>query len=74
MMTLGEYIDQRKAGVRFACGFLCGCLTAFGELPNHVSSRIMAASCLVGGLLCGYAAMRFGDRFWAAIRRWWWLS
>jgi hypothetical protein len=66
-----ETLDRQEKGVRFGCGFLFGCFAVFGMLPNLVSGRIMAAGCLLGGLLCGYAAMRFGDRFWAVARRWW---
>ena len=66
--------DTLEKGIRFGCGFLFGLLAAIGGGFVYLGWRAqyIAAGCLLGGLLCGYAAMRFGDRFWAGLSRWWW--
>jgi hypothetical protein len=64
--------DTLEKGVRFGCGFLLGCAATFGVLLTSVATgRIVLAWCLLGGLVCGYAAMRLGDAFWEGARRWW---
>jgi hypothetical protein len=65
-----EQPDRLEKGIRFGCGFLLGSLVALGALLPLVSGRSIVAWCLVGGLLFGYLAMRFGDRFWERISRW----
>jgi hypothetical protein len=65
--------DRLEGSVRFGCGFAFGCTaTAAGLLASIWNGRYALALILVMGLSCGYAAMRFGDDFWAAVRRWWW--
>jgi hypothetical protein len=64
--------DRLEKGIRFGCGFLLGCFIAVGALLTSLSSaHSLAASCMLIGLICGWAALRFGDRFWDHVRRWW---
>jgi hypothetical protein len=69
--------DRLEKGVRFGCGFLFGCFAALGALLTSVSGAYpVAALCVLTGVVIGYAAMRFGDRFWwwlsSWLRPWWW--
>jgi hypothetical protein len=66
-----EHRDRLEKGIRFGCGFLLGCVLAVGWLLTLVSGHVIAAGSLAAGLLCGYAAMKFGDRFWQHLIRWW---
>jgi hypothetical protein len=64
--------DRLEKGIRFGCGFLFGCFVALGALlTSLLSAHRVAAYCLVAGLFCGYAALKFGDSFWEHVRRWW---
>ena len=66
--------DRLEKGVRFGCGFLLGCLLAVGSLLSSLWSAHQIVVCvLVVGLVCGFAAVRFGDTFWEKMGRWWWL-
>jgi hypothetical protein len=50
---------------RFGCGFIFGGLAiGFGFLNSFVPAF------LIGGLICGLLAWRFGDRFWEFFARW----
>ena len=65
--------DRLEKGIRFGCGFVLGCaLAVVGLLGSLWSAHYTAACVLAAGLVCGYAAMRWGDRFWDNLRRWWW--
>jgi hypothetical protein len=64
--------DRQEKGIRFGCGFLFGCMGAVGALLTSLwSAHRVAAVCVLAGLICGYAALKFGDDFWEHIRRWW---
>ena len=73
-----ERPDALEKGVRFGCGFLFGCLAAVGGGFVYLGwkGQYIAAACLLGGVVCGIAATRFGDRFWIWLSRWfpapWW--
>jgi hypothetical protein len=61
--------------MRFGCGFLLGCFVAVGALLTLLwSVHIVAAVCVLAGLLCGCAVLKFGDTFWDHARRWWWWT
>jgi hypothetical protein len=66
--------DRLEKRIRFGCGFLFGFVSAVGALLSSLSSgREIAVWVLIAGLICGYVAMRWGDRFWDGLRRWgWW--
>ncbi len=66
--------DRMEKKIRFGCGFVLGCAAAVGGLLSSVwTGRVIAAIVLAGGLIGGYAAMRWGDRFWEIVCRWgWW--
>jgi hypothetical protein len=64
--------DRLEKGIRFGCGFLFGCVVATGALLTSLwSGHAVAAGCVLVGLFCGGAAVRFGDRFWENVLRWW---
>lgn len=67
-----EPLDRLEKGIRVGCGFLFGCFVAFGALlTSLLSVHTVAAGCVLVGLLCGWAALKFGDAFWDNLRRWW---
>ena len=61
-----------SSGVRFGCGFVFGLvfgvfsLSGFAFAFDHTEALIL----LGVAVACGYAAMRFGDRFWHWIAKW----
>ncbi len=64
--------DRLEKAIRFGCGLLFGCFAAVGALLTAMmSEHIVAAGCVLAGMLCGYTAMKFGDAFWDNVRRWW---
>lgn len=71
--------DRLEKGLRFGCGFIFGCVICFGALLTSliltVNVHSAVAWSIVVGLLCGYAAVRFGDAFWKFVGRlglpWW---
>jgi len=78
--------DTLEKGTRLGCGFLFGCFVGFIAALEFLPFKGLAilAGCLVGGLLCAVAALRYGDRFWLGASRvtrwgrwpewrdWWW--
>jgi hypothetical protein len=67
--------DRLENGIRFGCGFLFGGFIAVAALITSLLNRYYIAACvLTAGLVCGYTAMRYGDRFWDHVRRWWWWT
>jgi hypothetical protein len=64
--------DTLEKGVRFGCGFFFGFLVAISSSVFFFSrSRSIIASCVLIGLVCGFAALRFGDAFWIWLSKWW---
>jgi len=64
--------DTLEKGVRFGCGFLVGFFAAVSSSVFFFSrGYYIIAGCVLTGLVCGFAAMRFGDRFWLWLSRWW---
>ncbi|OPY73021.1 MAG: hypothetical protein A4E64_02718 [Syntrophorhabdus sp. PtaU1.Bin058] len=66
--------DRLEKGIRFGCGSLLGIglgiIVFFRFFLGHLSWII---PCLVGAVVCGFLAMRYGDNFWRkAIRYWYW--
>ena len=69
--------DRLEKGIRFGCGFVFGCIIAFGELLTRafaVGVHSAAVWSVIAGLFCGWAAVRFGDAFWRFMGRFgsWW--
>jgi len=65
--------DRLEKAIRFGCGFLFGSVFGVGALLTSLwSAHYIVAGIMMAGLICGYAAMRFGDGFWDNVRRWWW--
>ena len=69
--------DPLEKKVRFGCGFLFGLLVGFFEaaryLYRHYPASMLTTGIVVGALICGWLAMRYGDRFWFSMlgTRWW---
>lgn len=64
--------DRQEKRVRFGCGFLFGSAAAASAMFwSFWSGHAIIGWCFGAGLVCGYAAMRFGDSFWEAVNRWW---
>jgi hypothetical protein len=70
--------DIQEKGIRFGCGFVVGLLlTASYAISLSVTNGYYSVAVLiVGGVICGLLAMKYGDRFWDGFRgwvsRWWW--
>lgn len=69
--------DRLEKGIRFGCGFIFGFLmVGLGALVTSVVYVHHAVAwSVIAGVLCGYAALRFGDAFWKFVGRlglpWW---
>lgn len=56
---------------RFGCGFLMGVAIGLLVVVFYVSSPLFLAGLTVGsGLLCGWLAVRYGERFWSFLFKW----
>ena len=70
-------LDRIEFWVRFVCGVLFGILIsaeiALSTYGNGLPSGLIAMICLGAVAGCGYASARWGDKFWYAIFRRWWL-
>ena len=66
--------DTLEKGVRFGCGFLLGCFAAVASGMVYLwQAHYIVAGCVLSGVLCGFAAMKFGDGFWIWLSKgWWW--
>lgn len=70
--------DRLEFWVRFVCGAFFGVFVIldlfFSVMPDSLQfSGALALGALGLILGCGFAAARFGDKFWYAIFRRWWL-
>jgi len=68
--------DGLEKGLRFGCGTIFGGLLLFFALARNAFRFGSPFWIAVGGgaLVCGFLAMRFGDRFYRGIGnflRWW---
>jgi hypothetical protein len=58
--------------VRFGCGALTGLLLAgLGALGSAGTPREAVLAGLGAAVLFGWAAARWGDRFWERLGTWW---
>lgn len=66
--------ETEGKGIRFGCGFIIGILLCgTGWIAYSLSNDYwVMAFAVAGGLLFGFAAMKYGDKFWEGIYRWWW--
>jgi len=60
--------DNMEAGLRIGCGaivgFFSGLLWAFVHWSGKNAGAVYMASAVVGAIVCGALALRFGDKFW----------
>ena len=74
---LVEPPDTLEKRIRFGCGFTFGAGAAvLWLLFSSWRGYYILAACLALALICGYAAVKLGDRFWHDnpwwLPWWWW--
>lgn len=59
---------------RFGCGFVFGAFAVGVSvwLWSLFNGLYLFAVVVGFGLVCGMLAVRFGDKFWHSIPKWWW--
>jgi hypothetical protein len=66
--------DRLEFWVRFVCGALFGSLVGFRLVLSFFEYSIILILAFVAVILgFGFAAARYGDRFWHSILRLWWF-
>jgi hypothetical protein len=69
--------DRLEFWVRFACGAFFGAFVILdmfiSVMPDSLQLGVLALGVLSLILGCGFAAARYGDKFWYSIFRRWWL-
>lgn len=67
--------DRGEKGVRFGCGFLLGAVLGFIGAAFNGAGTVRVAALVAGGaaVLGGTLAVRYGDRFWYALRHLFWF-
>jgi predicted membrane protein len=72
MSNSGHEPDAAEKGIRFGCGFVLGGLFVFICVLRevHTLTNFAIVGCVVGALVCGWLAMRYGDEFWKSFP-WW---
>jgi uncharacterized membrane protein SpoIIM required for sporulation len=67
--------DTQEKQIRFGCGFVFGFFIIGLSSIRHLLSNgygALAVAALIG-FLCGFAAMKNGDKFWYSLLMWkWW--
>lgn len=72
-VSSADGIEAFEKRVRFGCGFLFGLVSGGLFLVQVVAESlgVNAAGAVASALICGFLAMRFGERFWSWARHWW---
>jgi len=70
--------DRLEFWVRFVCGAFFGVFVILDMLFSVMPDSLQFSGALALGALglilgCGFAAARYGDKFWYSIFRRWWL-
>ena len=65
--------DRIESSVRFVCGDVFGVLVSLDLVLNFIESSAVLDRAIVGIIIgSGFAAARYGDKFWYSIvQRWW---
>ena len=65
--------DKLESTVRFGCGAIFGGLISAWLFFRWIDAapRFIVVIVLIA-VICGLAAMRFGDRFWLKLSDYWW--
>lgn len=68
--------DAAEKGIRFGCGAIFGLVVGFFTVVKitRMDPAMTIAILAIVSLSLGLFAMRYGDRFWEAVRSWWWWS
>ncbi len=68
--------DPLERKIRFGCGFIFGLVLGLLEFARtmYKSVGLVAVLTVMAALVCGWLALKYGDRFWYGIlQRWrWW--
>ncbi len=71
--------DKEEKCIRFGCGSIFGLALGCGICLNNLSRHLLFTNNIVIisiiitiTLLCGYLAMKNGDKFWYTKKPWWW--
>lgn len=72
----GSKVEYHSTPYRFGCGFVVGIVFAVGGWIAFAVDQgyFVVALALLSGLVCGLAATKYGDAFWAwlsRLARWW---
>jgi hypothetical protein len=64
--------DRVEKRIRFGCGFLFGGLLGFFVAVRSIAENAGAVLAVALGIavVCALLAVRYGDRFWYALREW----
>jgi len=67
-------LDRGEKAIRFGCGFIFGLFVAFWVaakccFPDWTILFVVGG--LIAGVVCGWLALKRGDRFWYSIRDKW---
>jgi len=69
--------DPMEKKIRFGCGFLFGLVIGFFEFARTMyrynSTGAVISCAVISVFLCGWLALKYGDRFWQGLPRlrWW---
>lgn len=74
-MKLEGNPDKFEIKVRFGCGALLGLFIGIfvAARITYESFGAFAVIWLAVIIVCGLLAVRYGDRFWEDLGKWWWL-
>jgi hypothetical protein len=66
--------DRLEKKIRFGCGFVFGVFSAaLSSFAASLYNGWYLVALLVGiGIIFGFLAMRYGDKFWHSVPDWWW--
>ncbi len=69
-----EPASKGEKVTRFGCGFVFGAFAAaLAVWTWSLLNGLHLLAAVAGfGLICGMLAVRFGDKFWHSIPKWWW--
>ena len=64
--------DNIEKGIRFGCGAVAGVALAITSMLSIsiVKGWYLVAFVCIWAVVCGVAAMRYGDKFWHNISKW----
>jgi len=66
--------DNFEKTLRFGCGGMVGVILGFSIVYHFIGTKWWMIFILIGIVVCGSLAMKYGDRFWDSLGDWikWW--